>query len=163
MKRVILMRHAKSSWDTPGLDDHARPLNGRGRVSAKAVGDWLRTKGYIPDQILSSSSVRTRETFAGLGIPCDTHFMPALYHARPDEILSVLRGADGASVLLLGHNPGIAEFANELVARAPGHPRFGDYPTAATLVADVPAPTWKDLEPGTAEPVDFTVPRDLTG
>ena len=56
MKRLILMRHAKSSWATPGQDDHARPLNGRGKVSARVLGEWLTHHGYIPDLTLSSDS-----------------------------------------------------------------------------------------------------------
>ena len=60
-RRLILMRHAKSSWDNPFAEDHQRPLNGRGKRSAKAIGEWLRAQGYLPDQILSSSATRTRE------------------------------------------------------------------------------------------------------
>ena len=81
MKKLILMRHAKSSWDNPALDDHARPWNGRGRVSADAMGDWLRNRKYTPDQALVSDSARTRETFLRLGFICDTSFESALYHA----------------------------------------------------------------------------------
>ena len=61
--RLILMRHAKSSWDSPGLDDHERPLNGRGCRSAKAIGAWLNDHGYLPDLVLSSDAERTRETW----------------------------------------------------------------------------------------------------
>ncbi len=163
MKRLILMRHAKSSWDDPALDDHARPLNGRGRVSARVVGDWLRAKGYVPDQVLSSDSKRTRETFAGLKIAADTSFLPALYHAGPDEILRVLRAASGDCVLVLAHNPGIGWFAQNLVTEPPPHPRFFDYPTCATLVADLDITTWAEARLGAARPIDFVIPRELTG
>ena len=162
-KRLILMRHAKSSWHSPAPEDHARPLNGRGRVSSRAVGEWLRAKKFLPDQVLSSSATRTRETFAGLGLFCDAAFTDALYHAGAAEMLQVLRGARGGCVLVLGHNPGIAEFAHDMVARAPDHPRFADFPTAATLVADFPISDWPDLAPGTGQPVDFVIPRELTG
>lgn len=163
MKRIILMRHAKSSWDNPALSDHARPLNGRGRISANAVGEWLRTKGYSPEHVLSSSAARTRETFARMGIFCDADFRDGLYHAGPADLLETVRRARGNCVLILGHNPGIAEFADIMLSQQPKHPRFGDFPTAATLVADVPVTDWADLTPGTGYPVDFTVPRDLTG
>lgn len=162
-KRLILTRHAKSSWANSVLDDHARPLNGRGRVSAKAVGDWLRAKGYLPDQVLSSSSARTRETFARMCIPCDARFLDGLYHAAPGQMLDILRQATGDTVLMLGHNPGIGWFAQELVSVAPPHPRFYDYPTCATLVADFDIRDWSQLGTGQGTPVDFVIPRELTG
>jgi phosphohistidine phosphatase len=161
MKRLILMRHAKSSWDHPGLSDHDRPLNARGKRSAKALGDWLRQRNFVPDQILSSSSTRTRETFARLGLTGDVQWLDRLYHADPDDILRVLRHATGQTVLLLGHNPGIAEFAQDIVEEAPNHSRFDDYPTGATLVAEFDIDDWSLLEMGTGRALDFIVPRDL--
>ncbi len=163
MKRLILMRHAKSSWDDSALDDHARPLNGRGRVSARVLGDWLRARGYIPDQTLCSDATRTRETFAGLKIPCDTQFLDTLYHAGPDAMLHVLRQAAGDTVLMIGHNPGIGWFAQNLVAEPPPHPRFFDYPTCATLVAEFDVERWNEIGTGTGKPMDFVIPRELTG
>ena len=63
--QLILMRHAKSSWDDPAAADFDRPLNGRGRRSAKALGHWLRQRGWLPDRVLCSSARRTRETLDG--------------------------------------------------------------------------------------------------
>lgn len=163
MKRLILMRHGKSSWDDPSRDDHDRPLNGRGKVSARVVGDWLRSNNYIPDQILSSDSRRTRETFARLNIMCDTEFLDTLYHAEPEDMLQVLRKATGTCVLMLGHNPGIGWFAQNLVVEPPPHPRFFDYPTCATLVADFDVESWDEVGTGTGKAVDFIIPRELTG
>jgi phosphohistidine phosphatase len=163
MKRLILMRHAKSSWDDPKCDDHARPLNGRGRVSARVVGEWLRARSYVPDQILSSDAARTRETFARLKVYADTEFLDTLYHAGPEQILRLLRQAGGDCVLVLGHNPGIGWFAQNIVAEPPPHPRFFDYPTCATLVADFDVDHWEEIGTGTARPVDFVIPRELTG
>jgi len=163
MKRLILMRHAKSSWGDSSVADHARPLNGRGRVSARVVGDWLRARGYIPDQAFSSDAKRTRETFAGLKIACDTQFLRSLYHAEPEEILHVLRRATGDSVLMLGHNPGIGWFAQSIVSEAPPHPRFYDYPTCATLIAEFDVDDWDEIGTGTGKAVDFVIPRELTG
>lgn len=162
-RRLILMRHAKSSWDDPRLEDHARSLNGRGKVSARVLGDWLRDRNYLPDQVLSSSATRTRETFSGLKIVCDAAFTDRLYHAGPDQMLQVLRGADRRTVLMLGHNPGIAWFAQNLVAAPPPHPRFDDFPTCATLVVDFEIDDWQDLRPGTGRVIDFIIPRELTG
>jgi phosphohistidine phosphatase len=161
MKRLILMRHAKSSWGEPELSDHARPLSGRGQRSAEALGDWLKQRNLVPYQILSSSSTRTRETFAKLGLKGEAQWLDRLYHADPDDILRALRQATGQTVLLLGHNPGIAEFAQDIVEKAPDHPRFDDYPTGATLVAEFDIEEWSLLETGTGHALDFVVPRDL--
>jgi phosphohistidine phosphatase len=163
MRRLILMRHAKSAWDDPLLDDHDRPLNGRGRVSARVLGDWLRAQGYMPDMVLSSTSVRTRETFARLKITCDAQFTGALYHASAERMMEVLQGATGECVLMLGHNPGIAWFAQSLVAAPPPHPRFYDYPTCATLVAGFDARSWEAVTPGSGVAKAFVIPRELTG
>ncbi len=161
-KRLILMRHAKSSWDSPFDEDHQRPLNGRGQRSAKALGDWLRAQGYLPDQILSSSSTRTRETCAGLDLEADKRFLDGLYHAGAGSMMEILKQATGECVLMIGHNPGIAWFASELVETPPDHARFNDYPTCATLVVDFPISAWRELRYGTGQVVDFVVPRELT-
>lgn len=161
-RRLILMRHAKSGWDSPARDDHARPLNARGRRAATALGGWLRKGGYVPDAILSSSSERTRETAARLGFDAPAEYTNALYLAGPRRMLAELAGANAQCVLMLGHNPGIAEFADLLVTRHPPHPRFLDYPTGATLVADFPISDWKDVGFGTGTVVDFIIPRELT-
>ncbi|WP_156943769.1 SixA phosphatase family protein [Roseivivax isoporae] len=160
MPRLFLMRHAKSDWSL-GEDDHARPLNPRGRKSAEALGDWMRAHDYLPDQVLCSSSTRTRETLARLDIDAPVRFEDRLYHADPHTILRALHHADGEAVLVIGHNPGFAEFAGRIVEDPPVHPRFRDYPTGATLVADLPGTLWPDLAWGEARTVDFVVPREL--
>ncbi|KUF12494.1 SixA phosphatase family protein [Pseudoponticoccus marisrubri] len=162
MKRLILMRHAKSDWST-GLDDHDRPLNARGRLSAAALGDWMRQTGHLPDEILCSTATRTRETLERSGVTAPVRYESSLYHAAPNTMFEVLSGASGAVVLMLGHNPGIAAFAHRMVAAAPDHPRFADYPTCATLVAEFEIDAWTDLTPGTGRAVDFVIPRELAG
>lgn len=159
--RLILMRHAKSSWDDPRQADHDRPLNKRGRRSAKAIGDRLRARGNVPDLALSSTSTRTRETFDRLRLPCPVDYLPTLYLAEPAAILDALQSAGGQTVLLLGHNPGIAEFAARLVTHPPMHDRFHDYPTCATLIVEFPEKTWAAVRFGTAAPVDFVIPKEL--
>jgi len=163
MKKLILMRHGKSSWDDPTQDDHARPLNERGRSSAEALGGWLRARSYVPDQVLSSDSARTRETFARLGLVSDALFLPGLYLAEPGQMHSALTRATGQTVLMLGHNPGIAWFARDLVSAPPAHPRFDDYPTCATLVAEFAIDDWAALQAGTGQMLDFVIPREITG
>lgn len=161
-KTLILMRHAKSDWNDPLSDDHDRPLNGRGRVSATALGDWLRMKGILPDQALVSSATRTRETFARLDVTCDASFSDALYLASAGRMLSELKRATGQTVLMLGHNPGIAGFAHDLVKTQPKHARFHDYPTCATLVAEFKIDHWGNLVLGTGRVREFVIPRELT-
>ena len=158
---LILMRHAKSDWGSPGLADHDRPLNGRGMRDAPMMGGWLREKGHLPDQVLCSTATRTRQTLEGLGSETPTAFMPSLYHAEPDTMHDALLQAQGRSVLMIGHNPGIAAFAEDLLEHAPDHPRFHDYPTCATLVAEFDLERWADLRPGTGRVLDFVIPADL--
>lgn len=162
-RRLILMRHAKSSWTDPMLRDHDRPLNRRGRQSAAALGNWLRAKSFVPDHALSSSSVRTQETFERLRLPCPVDILPALYHAAPAVLMDTLRAARGQSVLMIAHNPGIADFASRLVTKPPVHDRFFDFPTCATLVAEFKCADWADIEYGQVVPIEFVIPRALKG
>ncbi|KGM87933.1 Phosphohistidine phosphatase SixA [Roseovarius mucosus DSM 17069] len=161
MKTLLLMRHAKSDWGDPRLPDSARPLNARGRRAATALGHWLRAQNLHPDQILCSSSVRTRETCARLKLDTAPDLIDSLYLAEADEMLAVLRRASGDLVLMLGHNPGIAEFAALLVAKAPDHDRFEDYPTGATLLVQFDIADWSALQPGTGSALHFLTPHDL--
>lgn len=159
--KLILMRHAKSSWDDPRLDDHDRPLDARGQNAAHRLGHWLREHDHIPDFAISSTSLRTRETFARLGFGCDTAYSVQLYHAQAHTLLAGLRVLNAQTVLLIGHNPGIAEFAERIVTRAPAHPKFEAYPTCATLVARFDAASWHEVMWGQGVPVDFVIPREL--
>ena len=165
MRRLILTRHAKSSWDDPLTPDHDRPLNDRGKAAAADLGQWLASRGYVPDKVLCSDAVRTRATFSGIapalpGTPV-LELKPALYHAGPDVMLAVLQNAKADCVMLIGHNPGIAEFAERLVAHAPVSADFARYPTGATLVADFVIDDWADLAWGTGVVDDFIVPREM--
>lgn len=159
-RRLILTRHAKSDWDNPGLADEARPLNRRGQRDARALGDWLASRGYEPEEVLCSPSARTRETWDGvaaaaLGVLPNIRIEPDLYLADPHTILRVLRTATAPTVMLIGHNPGIASFAGSLPARPPLDPDFRRYPTAATLVVDFEADDWQQIEPGQGSVLDF--------
>ncbi|WP_299612583.1 histidine phosphatase family protein [uncultured Tateyamaria sp.] len=159
--KLILMRHAKSSWDSLELDDHDRSLNARGTASAQAMGDWLRQQGHVPQAAVSSSSERTGQTFLGLGFDVPVTFTRALYHAGPEMMMQVLQEQTAASVLMLGHNPGIADFADRIVAQAPPHPRFVDYPTCATTVITFDADRWNDIGWREGQPIDFAIPREV--
>lgn len=163
--RLILTRHAKSGWDDPGLSDHDRPLNPRGRGDAPKIGAWLRAKGYLPDAALVSSARRTQETWERLspelGRAVPMTVLPTLYHAEAEVILDQLRAQSAPRVMLIGHNPGIGDCAQRIVATPPAHPRFADYPTCATLVAEFPGDDWAAIDWWSGRVVDFIVPRDL--
>jgi phosphohistidine phosphatase len=165
MKRLILTRHTKSAWDDPLTPDHDRPLNERGRAAAADLGQWLASRGYLPQKVLCSDAVRTRETWAGLAPAMPQapalELKPALYHAGPDVMLAVLQHAQSDVVMMIGHNPGIAEFAARLVVQAPLNSEFGRYPTGATLVADFNIESWSELGFGKGVTVDFIIPREI--
>ncbi|WP_050929310.1 SixA phosphatase family protein [Aestuariivita boseongensis] len=161
MLTLILMRHAKSSWDDPFLTDFERPLNKRGQRSAHALGDWLRAQDLVPDEVISSSSTRTGETFEGLGIDTPVRYTKALYHAGPGEMWQVLATATGKRVLMIGHNPGIAAFAEQIVQNPPEHARFWDYPTGAATVMEFDAENWGEVTLGSGRVTQFVIPREL--
>ncbi|WP_170561453.1 SixA phosphatase family protein [Ruegeria atlantica] len=161
-RTLILTRHAKSSWDSPALADHDRPLNKRGRRSASAIGAWLRSNDWLPQEVLSSSSVRTRETWEKMGLHADkVRFHRTLYHADSADMLRELSGATGQTVLMLGHNPGIASFANQIVKTPPDHARFFDYPTCATTVIHFDIRNWSNVRWHSGNVQGFVIPRAL--
>ncbi|MEM1232910.1 MAG: histidine phosphatase family protein [Pseudomonadota bacterium] len=160
MKTLIVMRHAKSSWSDPGAQDLDRPLNDRGIKAAQAIGEWLSFGGFIPDLVLCSNARRTAQTWRSLGLEAELRFRAPLYHAPAETILAEARGAEGDCVLILGHNPGIADFASLILSTPPRHARFGDYPTGATLVAQFDG-DWPELGAGKANARAFTVPSDV--
>lgn len=165
MRRLILMRHAKSSWSDPGQRDLDRPLNKRGRRGAAAIGGWLHRNGYRPDLALVSSARRAQETWAGVVAeagPAETTYVPELYHAGPEAMLEVLqRAGEAACVLILGHQPGIGAFAGRLLATPPDDPDFAKYPTGATAVIGFERPDWPAVGWGDGRLEDFVVPRSL--
>ena len=165
--RLILIRHAKSNWDDPFSDDHARVLNTRGLASATAIGQWMADNGYQPDEILCSDARRTAQTadliIAALPKPPKLRLMHALYHAAPDTLMDTIHRETVTTVALIGHNPGIGMLANMLVADAPDHTRFSGYPTCATTVIDFDITNWTAMQRHSGTCTDFIVPRDLIG
>lgn len=120
-KRLTLLRHAKSSWDAPGLTDFDRPLNARGKKDAPAMGARLRKRGFTPDLILSSSAVRARHTTelvaAELGLAADQiRYEKDLYLASAPELGDMLPdlAEDHEDVVIVAHNPGLTSFANRI-------------------------------------------------
>ncbi len=166
--KLILMRHAKSDWDDPLLDDHDRPLNTRGRHAAATIGAWLSKLGHLPDQALCSSAVRTRETLALASaqwpVPPNQVILPELYLAGAQQMLDVLRakGSENA-IIMLGHNPGIGTMAGMLARIPPSDPDFHRYPTAYTAIFEFDVQAWTEVDWGMGKIVACTAPRALNG
>lgn len=120
MKQLLLLRHAKSSWDDPGLDDFDRPLAERGVKAARSIGRELAARGWLPDLALVSPALRTRDTWrlvaAELPVQPRIAFIKALYDASAADILSQIGQSDvsSGSLLVIGHNPGLEHLARQL-------------------------------------------------
>ena len=169
-RQLLLMRHAKSSWDDPRLSDHARPLNPRGRAAAAAMRGMMQAVGLAPDIVLVSSARRTLQTLEALEPWDDTPLvepMDALYLADPAQLLQLLHGVaeTARSVLVLGHNPGLHDLAlllagsgDEAIRR-----RLDEgFPSGALAEFSVPG-SWATLGEGGGRLVRFVTPRDLPG
>jgi phosphohistidine phosphatase len=166
------MRHAKSSWDQPELPDHERPLNGRGRAAAAAMGEAMRGLGLAPDMVLVSTARRTLQTLEALEPWDETPLIEpidTLYLATAAHLLTVLRGVTETtrSVLLLGHNPGLHDLACQLMgddaarfANPDAQALTEGFPTGALAEFSLPHP-WHALDAGTARLTRLIRPRDL--
>ncbi|MEW5986102.1 MAG: histidine phosphatase family protein [Chloroflexota bacterium] len=164
MKTLLLLRHAKSSWDEPQLADHERPLNERGRRDAPRIGQLLRQEQLLPDRIVTSTAVRAMKTAEAVadasGYGETITATRALYQADPPAFVAVLRALPDScqSVMLVGHNPGISEFLEELTGESE------PMPTAALAHVSLPLDKWADLKQRTkGKLVALWRPRDLRG
>ncbi|MBZ9741282.1 MULTISPECIES: SixA phosphatase family protein [unclassified Mesorhizobium] len=141
MKQLLLLRHAKSSWDDPDLDDFDRPLAERGLKAARLIGRELAARDWLPDLALVSPALRTRDTWRLVAAELPVHprvaFADALYEASAADILSQIRKADpsGECLVVVGHNPGLENLARQLVgpgSEAKARKRLEEkFPTAA--------------------------------
>ncbi len=145
MKSLLLLRHAKSSWKDLNLDDHDRPLNKRGKRNAPRMGRLMKEKGLLPDLIITSTAKRARKTAVKAARAADFQGeiiqAAKLYHAEPEEMLQVLGtlGRGPASVMLVGHNPGMEELLNML------HGRDEEMPTGALAHLEAKLDDWNEL------------------
>lgn len=172
MKTLILMRHAKSSWDAGQIADHDRVLADRGRDAVPAMGQWLRAQKLIPEMVLSSTAARVKETLALLlpSLPADivVKELEALYMALPREILAVIAKVKNkekvGTLLVIGHNPGIGSLAHWLAGQGDkqGLERMRDkFPTAAIAVIDFDIASWRELDGEQGTLRQFVTPKDL--
>ena len=172
MRQLLLLRHAKSSWDDAAQSDHARTLNASGQAAASAIGSALRTLGLAPDLVLVSSSRRTLQTLEALEPWEETPLieqMDSLYLASASQILAILQRVTDTvrAVMVIGHNPGLHDLALILAGAhamsagtLPAARLAGGYPAGALAEFTVAA-HWAELGEGSGRLVRFLSPRDL--
>ena len=170
-RRLLLLRHAKSAW--PDVADHERPLAGRGRRDAPAVGRWLRAAGCVPDRVVCSTARRARETWQLAAQELDASpkvsFDERVYGAAAAELLDLAReiAPKSRTLLIVGHDPAMQQLTLMLASAGAGdedgleRARF-KFPTAAVAVLEFDG-TWPELGPQRARLASFVVPRDLHG
>jgi phosphohistidine phosphatase len=167
MKRLYLLRHAKSSWKDVSLADHDRPLAPRGGRASKSMARHLRDRGIEPDLVLCSTARRARETLDRIAPALGTtaiEIEPGLYGASAHGLLGRLHDVPDEieSVMLIGHNPAMEELAIDLARpSAAASDLAAKFPTGALAVLTFTASTWRELGDGTAELVELVKPRDL--
>jgi phosphohistidine phosphatase len=162
-KHLLLLRHAKSSWDDPTLADHDRPLAPRGIRAAKLIGARLRADQTPVDLVLCSSARRARETVELVAVGgVSVEIEDRLYGASAAELLERVRSVpdDVDAAMLVGHNPAMHDLAVELLGHGAGEQAVGKFPTAALATLSFTG-SWRSLAPGRAELVSFVKPRDL--
>ena len=160
-KRLLLLRHAKSSWDDPALADHDRPLAARGRRAAKLIGAHLRRERIPISLVLCSSARRARETLDLVASPGEIQIERGLYGASADQLLERLRRVPDEvdAVMLIGHNPAIQDLGVRL---AGGGSELAErkFPTGALATLTFAGP-WRALQPSHAGLAAFVKPREL--
>lgn len=162
MKTLLILRHAKSSWDNAYLADHDRPLNARGKADAPRMGRLLAQEDLTPQVIYSSSAERALATAEAVALACGYEDALAvrrnLYHADPLDYLEVLQSAPETAqcVMVVGHNPGLEELVEALTGTA------AQMPTAALAQVELPVAQWRDVNEETlGRLVQLWRPRDL--
>jgi phosphohistidine phosphatase len=161
MKTLLLMRHAKSSWEQPGLRDFDRPLNGRGLKAAPLVGRYLHAQGLKPDLIVSSPANRAQHTaqlvHEAANFTAPIRYEAAIYEASLDELLAVVHSLDetAETVLLVGHNPGFSVLLSHLTNTAE------DMTTAAVANVSLDSETWATVRAGQGRLEWLVKPKQL--
>jgi len=167
-RTLWLLRHAKSSWDRPGLEDRERPLSRRGARAAALLRGFIETESIQPGLVLCSSALRTRETLAGilpaLGPALDIRVEGSIYTFGGEALLERIRAipAGVGSVMVIGHNPAMQELALSLASQGERLSDLGEkLPTAALAQIDLPDVPWSELAEATGELTRFVTPREL--
>ncbi|MEO6040280.1 MAG: histidine phosphatase family protein [Croceibacterium sp.] len=167
MKRLGLLRHAKSDQDDVSLRDFDRGLNARGRRGAALMGRHIREHGEAWDVVVASPAERVKLTLEASGLELPVRFDPRTYLADAATLLDLLQdlAGDPGSVLLAAHNPGLQDLVFKLVLPGADSALFDQvaqkYPTATYAVIELDIARWADLAPGCGRLVHFARPRDL--
>ena len=146
MKTVLILRHAKSSWNHPELSDYDRPLNSRGKRDAPRMGKHLRQAGLIPDRILTSSAKRARKTANKVAKSCGytgkVKKLEAFYDTVPGVFFKTLQALSDKyqRVMVVGHNPTMEQLVNHLTGE------IERMPTAALAQIELPIQQWDALD-----------------
>lgn len=171
MKRLTLLRHAKSDWDDPVKRDFDRPLNKRGERAAMLMGQFARSKGMTFGCLIASPAVRVMETletfFQGYGETIEPKWDRRIYLASSATLLDIVKDLpdDADAALMAGHNPGLEDLILDLVTDDGRNPLRDEvevkFPTASLAILEFPIDRWADAGKGGARLVQFTRPRDL--
>jgi len=161
MKRLFVLRHAKSSWDDANLADFDRPLNDRGLDTAPFMGRLMASRNLTPAVILSSPAKRARETAElineAAGWNLAVRFEDSIYEASPIALSRVAAGlpSEADSAMIVGHNPGMEGFIRILTGRPE------PMPTAALAIIDLAIDGWSEVDSGTGRLVEVIRPKEL--
>ena len=175
MRRLMLLRHAKTEHDAPSGHDQDRRLDDRGRLDAAAVGGWIGRHLPIPEVVLVSTAVRAQQTWDlawlamkdRIAAPRVEH-LDELYGAEPTQLLKILRLAEAQApkqIMLVGHNPGLHDFVLRLTREDENALReqvSGNLPTAAAVMIELPANRWNEVEWGSGQIRELILPRELS-
>jgi phosphohistidine phosphatase len=170
MLRLMLLRHAKSNWPSTGMQDAARPLSDRGEAAARLMGGYMARHSLLPGRVLCSPARRTRETWAGIAAQwpagMDVVFDQRLYAATHQVVLSIVRAQDNAArtLLVIGHNPGLQEAAELLIAAGDVELRERlreKFPTAALAVIDFTIDKWGRIHERSGRLDRYITPRSI--
>lgn len=168
VKTLYLMRHAKSSWDEPDVDDQQRPLATRGERAARRMVKHMRERGISPAMVICSSARRAVQTLEllkpALAKDATVAVEDALYLASTADLRRRVQQVDASidSLMLIGHNPTMQSLATTLARRGAARDRVAaDFPTAALATLTIDRERWKDVTAGDAELIELVVPREL--
>ena len=169
MKRLTVLRHAKSSWEQPNADDFDRPLNERGWKAARRVGRELRHRKMSFDLCFASPAARVRETLDGLAqgygdFDFPVRFERQVYMATVASLLQLAQDIDSAAKapLIVGHNPGLHGLVLALTSGSKLRNRIeAKFPTAALAVIHLPVDRWREVKEGGGELAELILPKEL--
>lgn len=163
MKKLFIVRHAKSSWDFPELDDYDRPLNKRGKRNAPEMGQRLAKKNLLPDKMITSPAKRAAATAKRIAkeisYPNDRiQKEPLFYHGSIQDMISIVQGQDNgiSTIMIFGHNPGLTDLANKLSGSD-----IYNIPTCGIVELEFNVDAWDKIGKGIGKLVSFDYPKKI--